>query len=131
MSHHQPLRGLVHLIEVLVAVRAQEPPTGNQFGGWLARATQTSEYMVADKNMEQTKKQTQTNTTQETTTLNTKQPITKHNNNKLMVAAMRPLLRQALSKRRAAPLRMPTMSSCICIGNAAELQNTAEINSAQ
>jgi hypothetical protein len=43
MRHHQPLRGLVHLIEVLVAVRAHEPPTGKQFGGRLARATKTSD----------------------------------------------------------------------------------------
>ncbi len=49
----------------------------------------------------------------------------------MMVAAMWPLLRHVLTKRRAAPLRMTALSSCICIGNAAELQSTAEINSAQ
>jgi hypothetical protein len=40
-----------------------------------------------------------------------------------MVAAMWPLLRQVFTKRRVAPLRMPTVRSCICIGNAAERQS--------
>jgi ABC-type nickel/cobalt efflux system permease component RcnA len=41
----------------------------------------------------------------------------------MMVAAMWPLLRQVFTKRRVVPLRMPTVSSCICIGDAAERQS--------